>query len=331
MEQTPSNIDLEQLLSVMLTDVASEVPVYLNNKEEVLLSIFLGTTKFKSLAEFLKDIECFLNEELDLQSITRENVSKINFSALASKFGKRYRLDSLANVSKSKANEFTELGWKTSRTIFLKVMLPQLQKIPFEEAQQLVMVLEEFIWTYTIIQGESPEQVLDQLKYWEIFKDYRFTLELENGTSQNSKKLPPPDEYIIWTGKSYTIEQIGEMLETKFNLIVDKRHWIQFFKDHVQRIEVQPGKRRQLVAVLHQMELQNLVQKSKNKGMWKIWQVILVDQKGLPFSRSLRKTSSEIRTAASQKNKEDYEFGKRVVNEMKNEEKGNSTTKQIEL
>lgn len=327
MEQTPSNIDLEQLLSDMLADIATEVPVHLNQNEEVLLSIFLGTTKFSSLTDLLKDIEIFLNEELDLPSITRDNVSKINFSALATKFGRRYGLASLTESSNQKLDEFAELGWKTTRTIFLKVLLPQLQKISFGDAQQLVMVLEEFICSYVIIQGEDPEQVISQLKFWQVFKDYQFTLELDNNASQNTKELPPPDEFIIWVGKTYTADQIGEMLENKYGLIVDGNQWTEFFKDHVQRIEVVPGKKRQLVAILYQMEINELVKKSKGKGFWKIWQIIIVDENGESFSRPLRKTSSKIFNEKDQKDKDDYAFAKQVINEMMNEEKCNSSDK----
>lgn len=326
MEQIPSNNIIEQLLSGIFAGVASEVPIHLDEDEEVLLSVFLRFTKFETLDELIKDIECFVKEELDLNFITRENVARINFSALATKFGKRYGLNAIKKLIEGHAEELNQLGWKSMRTILVKVLLPELENMPFADAQFIVMTFEDFITKYSLIRGEDPDYVLDQLKYKKIFKDYQFTLELDGPDTQKQKKLSPPDEFIRWAGRKYTVEQAGRDLEIKYKLIVDHKEWIQFFEDHQQTITVVPGELNKLIAVLHQLEYKNLVDKSKNKGCWKIWQFIVVDENGKPFTKKLRQISSNINLAKTQRNEEDKEFGKRVITEMMKIERDNSTT-----
>lgn len=326
MRQTSKNIDPEYLISEMLTNIASEVPVHLNQGEQILLSVFLSVSKFTSITELLNDFECFIKEEIDLKLITNQNVSEVNFSALATKFGDRYKLVSILNLSRDNSEEIVQLGWKSTRTILVRVLRPQLQKIPYADAQQLVMVLEEFITSYSIIQGASTDEVFDNLKFWDVFKDYKFTLELDDGELQKPKELPPLDEFIRWAGRIYTVEQAGEALETEYRLITDKNQWIAFFENHEERIEVVPGQLNKLVAVLWQMEYNYLIDKSKNKGCWKIWQVILVDQNGKPSSQPLRKISSRINGEKSPRDQEDHEFGKRVMAKMMKNEKDNSST-----
>lgn len=326
MKQTPKNINPEYLVSEMITNIASEVPDHLNQAEQVLLGVFLGVTKFNSISELLTDFENFIKEEIDLKSVTYQNVSEINFTVLATKFGNRYKLASLVSLSEDNSEELAQLGWKSTRTILIRVLRPQLRKIPFADAQQLVMVLEDFINSYSIIQGANSDEVFGNIKFWDVFKDYQFTLELDDSKSHKQKVLPPPDEFIRWMGTNYTVDQAGEDLQMKYGLIVNKKEWEQFFEDHQTRIEVAPGQLNKLIAVLYQMEYKFLIDKSKNKGCWKIWQIILVDNNGEPSSQPLRKISSKINGAKSQRDQEDQKFGEKVIEKMMKIEKDNSST-----
>jgi hypothetical protein len=214
-------------------------------------------------------------------------------------------------VQKNEISEFQIIGWKTIRIILVTVIKPELQSLTFNEAQRLVLTLHDFIDSYSIIQGVRPSSVLDEIQFWDAFADYKFTLELEDEVP----KLLPSDEFLVWDHEVISPEKCGEVLEEK-KLIVNKLEWVKFFKDHTTPIEVVEGQLHYLVAVLYQMESKHLFRKNIRKGCWKIWQVMLVDNKGEPFPRELRKISSKINKESSEKDKSIYQFAKELVTNL---------------
>lgn len=315
MENKPIHIDFQSALSHLMKAVELEVPIHFTSNEENLFSVFLSVIGFSTIEGFSNDIEVFLKEEIDFESITRDNVSTLNLNVLASKFGRRYRLPSLEKiVAENEIVEIQALGWKATRIIMVTVLKPELQSLPFEDAQRLVLTLHDFIESYSIIQGVRPSFVMKQLQFWDIFNEFKFTLELDNTTSIVLNQ-PDTDEFIIWTHEKISIEKIGELIE-HHELIVSKNHWIEFFENHVCRIEVVKGNLQTLVAVLFQLEQNGFFGKNKNKGCWKIWQMILVDGNNKPFSRELRKISSKINRESTDKDKRVYEFAKGLIDSL---------------
>lgn len=312
MESKKVHIDLQLTLSNLMKTVESEVPIHLTEKEEDLFSILLDTIGFSDLKSFLEDVEVFLKEEIDLKSISLSNVSDLNLNALAARFGKRYDLTSLANrIGNREIRKFYTLGWKTIRVIMVTVLKPKLQSLPHSDSERVVLTLQGFIESYSIIQGVDPNLVMNELKFWHIFGEYRLTLEPDSEVSNVSKQLPV-DEYIVWSHRKISVEKAGEVLEQQ-GLIVNKNQWIEFFENHQTRIEVATGKLQNLVAVLFQMELHTFFSKNKRKGCWKVWQMILVDNSNNPFSRELRKISSKINRESTEKDKELYRTAKELI------------------
>lgn len=322
MKAKDSNNEVQQLVAVLLQNVTSTVPKYFTHDEKELLAIFLENIGYPSIAEFLGDVEGFLATELDFPSINMETVHQIDLHALAIKFGDKFGLMTLRKVDLNLGAEFSQLGWKSARTIFVKVLLPELKKLTFREAQNLVLILEEFVWSFALIQGQTPDDVFQELKFWSVFRHYQITFEIE----PVKKSLLPKDEYIRWVSRRYSVEQAGFDLATKFGLIADQKQWVAFFKDHTTQVTVVTGKMRLLIGVLYQMEINDFVDKNKNKGCWKIWQLILVDESGQVFSQELRKISSKIFSAKTPSNEHTLTEAKEIIQYMKSQESDNSLT-----
>jgi hypothetical protein len=163
--------------------------------------------------------------------------------------------------------EFSQLGWKSARTIFVKVLLPELKKLGFREAQNLVLIIEEFVWSFALIQGETPDDIFEELKFWDVFKQYQITFEVE----KVHKALPPKSEFIRWVSRAYSVEEAGRDLAVRFGLIADQTQWIAFFSNHPSKITVIPGQLKLLVAVLYQLEMKDFVDKRMTQNFCVCW------------------------------------------------------------